>query len=194
MPERQTSTQGSSGLLIAASPPHQAWFSPTMDSSLCLHSVVPSVTFSLGLTSSCLQQLRGSGTVLSCSSQLHLTLCPCCCSKLQCHSPRPSMFPPGDCLTQHTSPQQLSIHWLCWASAGEPRHISSTVLCSLTATRAETGGLALAIPGVKVHERAMPKCTAAQKLCPAREKANTSPLHGLRQNWHKNSVQSARMF
>ena len=95
-PGRQTSTQGSSGLLIAASPPHQAWFSPTMDSSLCLHSVVPSVTFSSGLTCSCLQQLRAPAAVLSCSSQLHLTLCPCCCSKLQCHSPRLSMFPPGD--------------------------------------------------------------------------------------------------
>lgn len=43
-----------------------------------------------------------------------------------------------------------------------PGPISNMVLCSPTATTAETGGLALAVSGVKVHEGAMHRCTPGQ--------------------------------
>lgn len=126
-----------------------------------------SVTFGSGLTSSCLQQLRGPATVL-CSSQLHLTLWPLLlqqtaqsrCQAESVSSPRLSYLAP---------PTPAALHPLVVLGQrcrAECQDTSPTGCCTaLQHPRAETGGLALAVLCVKVHERATHRCTAAQTPC-----------------------------
>lgn len=105
------SSQGSSRLLIAASPPHQAWSSPRDSNG---YQPLPPLCGSpchLGLRPH--RQLppaaasSSSGVLLQCSAphSCHLTLCPCCSNKLHSHRSRLGAFLPGASLpgTPHRS-------------------------------------------------------------------------------------------
>lgn len=117
-----------------------------LGTSLCLHTVLPC-------------QLQGCApSLLSCSSQ-PVQPCPFPCCSSTAH-PRSGLSIPS---------------WSC-VLPGTP-HTSSSVRTHLHhgAPRAQRGGLALAIPGVKVHRRAVHTCTPAQSSL-GRQQAAPCPL------------------